>query len=525
MPIGKNKALRHYLTLALPTGSRREAGFVVSLALASGAIAVAITLTTLQGIPHVSDEISYNFQARIFASGRLWLDPPPLPDLFRQQNVILDAGRWCSKYPPGWPLLLTSGWLAGIPWAVAPLLLALSVVGVWQLGRVLFDKRTGMLSAAALAASPFALLMGASSMAHIPSLCSSVWCLVALCETAERPRLRTAVIAGLLGGMAFLIRPYTAVTLLSPAAVWCLWRAQSKRSTSVRPWDIPVGLGLGFLPFLLLFLAYNWLVFGGPLVTGYSIYGREGAAGLPVGPSSKLLWYFVAMNHSLWGWPWPNLIVLLPLVWPRPRQGREAMLIACAAGIVVGHSFYYYFDVVYGGPRLVFEVLGPLSVCTARALLALRGAISHLLDAMPGLSARANKSSMLVISAAAGLLLLAFPLAGRLPHELERHGQWYHGQSTIPLQEAAQAGLGNDALVFVAGPPWVFGSFFLKNALDPLDGQRVFVRDLPGAYGQVVARIHRRETWRVIVDLEPLPGPNAYADTFHARRVVWARLQ
>jgi hypothetical protein len=43
------------------------------------------------------------------------------------------AGRWCSLCPPGWPAILAVGVLLGAPWLVDPLLLGLSIVGVWRL--------------------------------------------------------------------------------------------------------------------------------------------------------------------------------------------------------------------------------------------------------------------------------------------------------------------------------------------------------------------------------------------------------
>ena len=43
-----------------------------------------------------------------------------MAEAFAVNNVILTADRWCGKYPPGFPLLLAAGWLAGAPWPRKP---------------------------------------------------------------------------------------------------------------------------------------------------------------------------------------------------------------------------------------------------------------------------------------------------------------------------------------------------------------------------------------------------------------------
>lgn len=42
---------------------------------------------------HVSDEVAYLFQARIFASGRLSVPAPVLPAFFPSERVAVHGGR------------------------------------------------------------------------------------------------------------------------------------------------------------------------------------------------------------------------------------------------------------------------------------------------------------------------------------------------------------------------------------------------------------------------------------------------
>jgi hypothetical protein len=590
-----------------------------------------IAWQVLELIPHVTDSVSYLFQGRILASGRLYEPPPPLPALFAHENVISTASRWCSKYPPGWPLLLALGWRLHAPWLLSPLLLGLAVVGIWLAGRRLYDPATGLLAAAALACSPFALLMAGDAMSHVPALCATAWCLAMLArishtpsaappESGLSPALRsvglprrtsstprasdlrapwiqatlqrlatsarercglagsvqaaggawaaardcggagkaqgagkegesgaaaeagavrdgrtgwagdgaaTCLGAGLLGGVALLIRPLTAVALLAPAAVWCAVALARRRRLAGLAW-----MALGAAPAPLALAAYNAAVFGGALVSGYAVYEPEryahaGAGAMAAWPAAllhTLPWYLRHLDHSLWGLPWGDLLILLPLLWARPRRAADAMLAACAACLVLAHCFYYYGDVIYSGPRYAFEGLGPLALLAARSLRTLHGWLAAALGRAARLSREARRALLLALSGAAVCLLLYFPLGRRLPAQIVHHSQWYLAQSAVPLRAAARAGVGPDALVFVAGTPWCYSTFFLANDLHPQAGRRVFVRDIPPLRAAALQAYARPEVWvaRVVVEI---PDPAANPDVAKPTELSWQRLR
>lgn len=524
------------MTLSAPAAGLRDRLAVALLALFAAGVSLAISTSVLGRIPHVTDGVSYAFQGKIFASGRLYLEPPPppLPPLFAHENVVLDGGRWCALYPPGWPALLAVGWLAGVPWALAPLLLGLAVVGVWRLGRALFDPLTGLLAAAALAVSPFALLMSAGFLAHGPALCAAVWCLALLAEGvgkgnggSERGWGRFLA-AGLLGGAALLIRPFTAVALLAPAVVWALLaRRRERRWLAAAGW-----MALGVLPAVAAFLLYDRAVFGGAFTTGYQAYdaarfGSVGAMSAAAGAAltRNLPWYLANLNRGLWGLPFPDLLILLPLLWPPFRgqgRGRDAMLAACAASLVVGYSFYYYRDVIYSGPRFAFEVLAPLSVLAGRSLATLGRGVARLAERLR--DARSGRLARLVAVSAGTAVLLVFPLGRRLPAQMAHHAGWYLAVSAEPMRRAAAAGVGEDALVFVAGTPWCYSSFFLGNAAPPAAGGRVFVRDLPPLRAAALHAYPRAEVWLARVEVE-IPDPAGAPGVARPTELTWLRLK
>ncbi|MBV8199894.1 MAG: glycosyltransferase family 39 protein, partial [Acidobacteria bacterium] len=416
--------------------SGRECLLVAVLAAGAAGLALLIAWSVLELVPHVTDSVAYLFQGRIFASGRLYEPPPPVPELFAHQNVILTPTRWCTPYSPGWPLLLAVGWLLHAPWLINPLLLALAVAGTWLAGRRLYDPCTGVLAAAALACSPFALLMAADAMSHVSALCATVWCLAMLAGAVAategsgwRQQRRRLVAAGLLGGFALLIRLVTAVTLLAPAVLWCAIELGRRRRLTAVGW-----MALGVAPCLAVLAAHNAAVFGGPLVTGHAFYQPEryshgGSALVPWQAAMRhsLPWYLHHLNGCLWGLPWGDLLLFAPLLLARPRRAADAMLAACAASLVVAHSFFYYGDIIYSGPRYAFESLGPLSLLAARSLRTMGGWFAaglRRLEPAVCLPAATRRALRLAAAGAAGCLLLYFPLGRRLPRQMLHHEQW-----------------------------------------------------------------------------------------------------
>ncbi len=501
---------------------RRPLLAAAGLGLFAAALSSFLCWRVFEGIPHVADGVSYAFQARLFAAGHVFLPPPAVPEAFAADNVILNATRWCGKYPPGFPFVLSLGYLAGLPWLVNPFLTGLAVLGAFRFGRTLHDEAIGLLAAALLAVSPFALLMGASFMAHPLTLAASLWSLSFLAEGRENGRARDFVLAGLLGGVAFLARPVSAFALLFPAVVWALWpRRQIRGGLSTF-----AALALGFLPFFLAFLAWNAAVSGSPFTTSYAVYDpTEGFAGIG-GERIPFLqrlaahvpMYVVDLARSSWRWPWPDLLPLLALPWATGERRRDGVLLACVATLVLVHSAYYYYGTNHSGPRFGFEALGPFSLLVARGLLTIGKGTIRLFG---------GGRAVRVFSFAALAGILGLPLS-RLPELSSYFSGAYHGHSAVPLATAAKAGVGADALVLVSGNirQALYGSFLLHNGVPPAAGRRVYAQDLPEKRGDLETAYPRAETWGVRVDLAQAPRPDPLIEeTWEIREVRWTRLR
>ena len=203
-----------------------------------------------------------------------------------------------------------------------------------------------------------------------------------------------------------------------------------------------------------------------------------------------------------------------------------------AAGLVLGQSLFWNYDLSQGGPRYAFEAVGALSLLSARALLLLLDRLSRL-TAKAGLFATPSSRRLGLAGALAALLLP--PLAARLPLLCRSHAMSYHAVLNDPLAGAREAGLPGQAVVFVSVTTEVAGypakddptyhSFLNLNALPPAAGGRVFVRDLPGRREEVLRAFPGREAWRVHVFQRPaVQGESLVDATWKLHGTTWSRL-
>jgi len=250
--------------------NRLPAAVLLAIAFTFSAAAAGHFLI-FQNIPHINDEAAYMFQARLFASGRLYVSSPCAREFFDFPHMI-NNGRWLSQYPPGYPLLLSLGVAAGAPWLVNPILAALSILILYLLGRRLFDRATGILASILGAVSIWVLLMSASYMAHPAALCFTALSFLFLLRSSEAPTFGRGLAAGAILGFTALIKPYSAFFLFLPLLIWYLIRSLRRRDA----WINLVGLASGLAFFGAVFLLYNWGTTGRPLEFGYFVtFGRE----------------------------------------------------------------------------------------------------------------------------------------------------------------------------------------------------------------------------------------------------------
>src|SRR5512147_2089587 len=122
---------------------------LTALCVAAFILSAAITWGVYGSMPHIEDEYANVFQAKVFASGNLAVRTPSVQSNSFYIPFILNQNGWLfGKYPPGYSLLLTPAAWINQWWLINALAAVVVVLGVYLVGRDLFNPGTGLLAAA-----------------------------------------------------------------------------------------------------------------------------------------------------------------------------------------------------------------------------------------------------------------------------------------------------------------------------------------------------------------------------------------
>lgn len=345
------------------------AGLGVTAALLSGAL--------FQHNPHLVDTIAQLFQARIFAQGSLTAPAPHDMEFFAASNLVENAGRWFSQYPPGHPALLAGGLLAGVPWLVNPIFAAGTLLIAYAAARRLLGEGSARLAVALFVISPFVLFMSASYMNHVTTgffLALALYAAVRATESDGGGVWPWAL--GLALAAAATIRPLESLAWAIVLGLWVLMR---------RGWKPAFAAGVACVVGLVPLLAYNGLTTGRPLRFGYTLLWGEGH-GLgfrtdPWGePFTPLVSFvntavdFQRLGVFLFEWPFPSLIFILAALVVGGIDERVKKAVPLLAGLLLAAPFAYFFywhRDNYLGPRFLYASLLPAILLTVIGIVAL----------------------------------------------------------------------------------------------------------------------------------------------------------
>ncbi|MBK6842972.1 MAG: glycosyltransferase family 39 protein [Gemmatimonadetes bacterium] len=339
-------------------------------------------LWVLSGRPLLIDEIDTFLNARIFAQGKLWIDPPRHPEFFSALHVIDFGGKYFTHFPPGGPLVLLPGILLGVPWLTHPLLGATSAVVFWGLARRIETRPAVSLAATLLFAfSPFVVFLSGSYMNHVPVMTCLLVAMYALVRQTEdeATHIGWAALAGFMLGLPASMRPMDAISFAVPAGIWMLWR------TIKRPSRLPELLAAGVaiaIP-LLGVLWYNRQLTGHPLTFPFELlWGKShglgfhespwGAPHTPARGLELINLYFLRLQTNLFELPGPSLLVPIAALLAIPRVQRFDRYLLATGAVVITLYFAYWGDGIYLGPRYFVLLVPALVLWSARLPSALR---------------------------------------------------------------------------------------------------------------------------------------------------------
>ncbi|MFB6305050.1 MAG: ArnT family glycosyltransferase [Haloferacaceae archaeon] len=504
----------------------RRTGRVATAAVAAlGAVVVWVVANEL--FPYHSlnhDEGVYLQQAAMLLEGRLFLRPP-VEDVFRPWFFVEDGDRLYSKYTPVPAAMFALGrLLGGYRLALAGVAagnLAL-VVGVV---REVYDRRTGLLAAAFVLASPLFLVDSSVFLPYAPTTLLNLAFAYAYLRADREGDVRFAAAAGVAVGLAFFARPYTAVLFAAPFVVHALWTLRTDLRGALPRQATTAALGLAGVGTT---LAYNVATTGSPFLFPYKAFGPEDGlgfghhellgheveytVGLALRSNREVLELFFAE------WVAGGLLgtalaaVGLALAVRRGMSDREAMLAGVAAAVVAGNVYFWGNFNVLGdldragdglvaalGPYYHFDLLLPTAAFAAAGAVRggrfLRRALDDRLDPR---AARAGFAALLLVSAAAFGAVTAGNVDDRFAESAEAT------RTYETAYEPFEGGAPANSVVLVPDP---YGDW-LNHPFQPL-------RNDPGFDGRAVYALHDR--------------PFAVADAFPDRRLyryvyrgVWA---
>jgi hypothetical protein len=431
-----------------------------------GALALSfLAVWVLRAYPNSGDEYAYVLQARMLLEGRLWNPLPPAPDFFKCAQTLYIGGKWLTRYPPGWPLILAAGHLAGLPfWAVCPLVGAALLLAVAKLCEAEGGRRCAIIGLALIAPTPFFLYNAASYFNHV----STALFVVLFCYWGVRfldtGNWRSALWAGMALGAAGLDRPINAVLAGIPFGVALLLRPQAGRLFK------SLAVGLGGLPFLAAYLLSNSAASGHPLVPVTYLYAPKQHLGYP---AANEIGEIVPMANELR--MAAARLIALPVA-TSPLLGLAYPAALAWAGYmrrlrfydwifpvtVVGFLFYAELGGNQYGPRYYFEAFPPLVVTASLALVEQRS--------WP----RVAKAAPLALAAHVMIALAVFGgLAPQLRGRIDANMDIYDQVRRQRIENAV-------VLVRVEQN----SPDYLRNGLR-FDGPVIYALDLPGRVGEL----------------------------------------
>lgn len=323
------------------------------------------------------DESGYSFQARIYASGRIMADPliGATPDvrqtpaeLFYGNHVLRPFG-WFPKFPPGWPAVLSLGYLISAGWLPVPIFAVLQLWIIASIGSLWFSREVGALAVLFAALSPFYLVNSVGMMSHALCALLAAAAFLAFCRALDTDDLRYGAAMFACLAFTFQVRPYTAFVLtlvMTAASVWFI-RSQRKLLLHV----LSIGAVFGGLAIAGV-LIYNHTYTGKWLVSPYAeAAGANTPPELSFNPVVILRALarhgpFMLLETILGTFPFLHVLAAYALVFEKRYRREVRVLAVLYVALVFAYLFHPEGYAVFFGERFHFEAFFALVLLAAR---------------------------------------------------------------------------------------------------------------------------------------------------------------
>lgn len=475
------------------------------------AAACAIGLAVLIGyllyglLPRLPDSVAMYVHAKIFAQGKLVGDSIKLHDFF-DMTCATAYPRFMSNYLPGHIGMLAIGHLLHAPWLVNPVLGALSILVTYRIALETHGVRIALTAALLMLISPFFLFMSAEFMHHASSMFFAACFYWFFVRASKYHRPGDGLLAGLSLGMVLFIRPFNAILLGYPMAIYVVaWLiAQPHNRRQLLKTFLPCVFGLLF--FIPLILKYNVITTGDPFTFSYDLtwMGKRSNIGFGSIPDAIRPWVMadthsfwrgilyssnnlIGLNYFMFRWPLPALFLVALAFALRGRNQWNIMFLTTACSLLLGYILYYH-QGWHFGPRNMYEALPLLLILSASGLHRLHSYLRFMFGD------RVKRSSYRAFVVLAALSASAAGFKTMLP------GNNIDG-ATVPYDSLYRVALGHKlhhALVFVNDIEYIVSA-----VTNPPDDKTdiIMARDISEPRNSVlVEQYPDRNIYRITID-------------------------
>jgi hypothetical protein len=309
--------------------------------------ALLVYFVLAQRFPLSGDDYSYLYQAKLFASGKLYAEDPLYDRALAFYDCLAtncfrdDQGHRFSQFSPGWPALLAVGVNLGAPWLINPLLGALLIFLMLEYVEQRMGKELVRVASLLLLLCFFLSYYAGSLRAHIATALF-VFAAFFLYDLAERRPEHSKLCllgAGALLGYSAMIRYIDWV----PLAIWI-----GVNSICRKKFAELVLFGIGFALLASGNLVYDALLLGNPFQVPDMLHHSPGVGDRLTVSWNGLVLTIVRLANLLWAFP---PVLLLVVLWRRYQASSKIKMYVTLFSMNVAIYFLYPTGVAGPGPR------------------------------------------------------------------------------------------------------------------------------------------------------------------------------
>lgn len=353
------------------------------------------------------DTVSYLFQAKLFAEGKISMPEPPEYGFSSSPHINILNGKWYSKYPFGNASMLMFGVFMNAPWLIPALATGGALFLLFLLVKETYGKPIALIAAVIALISPATAGMGSTWFSEPVSRFYLALYLFALIRTLNGAgNVIYPLLSGFALGYAFNTRPLSAIVFGVVGAVFALYHlykpkmtiesnaTETQNQTNSPTHKLLVSrLGIFLIPFAVMIfvcMAWNHHFTGNPFTfthTAAQPYDKIGFGKRTEGYEPNLEHAFdfkpewaikrtwrhilpcISFNAFGWGNYRPNLLVepkasfsfmldFLPLLLPwffilipffhASRNRYDVLCIAFIVGSLLLYAFFYFEGSTWG---------------------------------------------------------------------------------------------------------------------------------------------------------------------------------